>query len=505
MKAMKNIYLFLAWALALTTTSCNDWLDVTADTVSDVDEQFGSYNKFQQALIGCYMTMAGEDAYGTRLTMSNIESLAGIWLLDENPTSTGSDRYVDYYLQHREYDDEYVKTAIESIYSTLFNAIVQANMIIENADVYADVFDTEAQRSIVKGEAYAIRAFCQLDVLRLFGQVPDGTTAVELPYSETTSYDEIPPYYTFDEYVAKLESDLDMAESLLYENDPVFTYTFSQLNYSGNQLLDDDYLYYRQSRLNYWAVKALKARTYLYAGETDKAYEAAMEVINATDSNGDAVMTMSGNSDLMTNNYKALPNECLFYLSQYDVLDMATILIGGASTQCNQSGYLYMTLEMLNDMYSGEVTASHNRYLYQWNRTARNSSNTLCATLMKYYYDDDEVEDKMLYYQILPMLRMSEMYLIAIETTTSLSEANELYTDYMLEHNVVISSSNQFTSLVEIPDWIVDEYLREFVGEGQAFYNYKRTNQASLWQTGGISEDDYVIPLPDTEYNPNDL
>lgn len=41
-------------------------------------------------------------------------------------------------------------------------------------------------------------AYCQLDVLRLFGEVPGGQgTKVSLPYSEVTAFDERATRYDF--------------------------------------------------------------------------------------------------------------------------------------------------------------------------------------------------------------------------------------------------------------------------------------------------------------------
>ena len=57
-------------------------------------------------------------------------------------------------------------------------------------------------------------------------------------------------------------------------------------------------MYYRQSRMNYWAVKAIQARMYLYLGKKDKAYTLAKEIIEAKGADGELVMTMSGETDI---------------------------------------------------------------------------------------------------------------------------------------------------------------------------------------------------------------
>lgn len=313
----------------------------------------------------------------------------------------------------------------------------------------------------------------------------------------------MPAYYSLAAYVKKLESDLTNAESLLKDNDPVFSYTFSALNTPTRKILDDDYFYYRQSRLNYWAVKALQARMSLYLGEKEKAYHLAMEIIDGTGADGSPVMTLSGHADIVNKGYKACPNECLWYLSKYNVKTVAKDLVGGADVQVNLN-YLYTTKERLDKMFEGEATDSHNRYRYVWNKNVRSQYSEICAAILKYYYADD-VENQMLYHQIIPMLRMSEVYLIAIETTSSLTEANQLYKTYMLDRDVVLTD-DAFLSLDAVKEKLPSEYRREFFAEGQMFYAYKRTQTLNmLWGAAPMAEKDYILPLPETEFNPTNL
>ena len=263
---MKKLSILTLLLAIFSLSACNDWLDVRPDTEQRDEDQFSTEQGFYDAIVGAYMEMSSQDIYGERMTMTNIESLANQWLL-----STGSMRDEDAQLSKHAYNNvEYAQAAIKTIYAKLFNVIAQANMIIKNVDERGDVILDPAVRYTLQGEAYAMRAYCQLDVLRLFGQVPGGSTQVMLPYSETTGIDEMPPYYDFNAYVEKLKADIAKAEELLRENDPVMTYTFERLNESYDAPVGDNMLY-RQSRLNYWAVKALEARMYLYIGDKAKA------------------------------------------------------------------------------------------------------------------------------------------------------------------------------------------------------------------------------------------
>lgn len=500
---MKQIILIFAVAFCL--TSCNDWLDVRPDTEQKVHDQFSTVSGFFDALTGCYISLADNDAYGRRLTMSNIESLANLWAITDNMT-----RLADKELAAHDYSKDNARAAIAAMYDKLFNVIAQANMIIKYADERRDVFADESMRKVVQGEAYAIRAYCQLDVLRLFGQMPKGAqTAVSLPYSFTTSIYEMPAYYAFDAYVELLKKDVASALELLKDNDPLFEYTFAELN-GYRASVADNHLLFRQSRLNYWAVKALEARMLLYVGDETGAYAAAKAVIAAKGADSKEVMKMSGTTDIAAG-YMAYPNECLFYMSKYDLLDNATSLLNGGSKGQMRGDFLLLSDDMYKELYAdmpANYLSSHNRYRNVWGSCENSDHTQNYRTVMKYWWEDknngsDSEVAHNLYHQIIPMLRMSEVYLIAIESAP-LAEANMLFKTYMEEHAVASSLVADFASKEEVRTFLLNEYRREFYAEGQMFYTYKRFGATSIkWYAEPAEEKVYVLPLPETEYNPN--
>ena len=476
--------------------SCNDWLDVQPEMQQKEDDMFTTYKGFRNALTGCYMAMCSYDIYGEKLTISNIEALASLWEIKEQSG-------LNYFLTNHDYNDE-ARQAMQTIYSKLFNVIVQANKIIAHAETTPEAFPNEASRSVILGEAYAIRAYCQLDVLRLFGEVPNGNgEKVSLPYSEVKAFDERAARYDFTSYSEKLISDLKRAEQLMKDNDPLFKYTFGFLSTPAyfEKEFEDTYMSYRQSRLNYWAVKALQARAYLYMGRTKDAYDAAKAVIDAKDKDDNPVMTLTGVTDRGQKRL-ACPGECLFYLSKHNIKTTASILAGGSKSI--EKSKLFITEKRLNsDLFPNDKDIDI-RYLAGWNKGVEcNGLNETCATIKKYYFDDN-VQDASLYYEIIPMLRMSEVYLIAIETTPDLTEANKLYADYMLDGCGILLNGDIFNAQTHRIDILLQEYRREFFAEGQMFYTYKRIGAGTmLWYDREITDKDYVLwNCVNTEFNP---
>lgn len=162
---------------------------------------------------------------------------------------------------------------------------------------------------------------------------------------------------------------------------------------------------------------------------------------------------------------------------------------------------LALSATQIDELYSGQTIASDNRYAKWW-RSYTSPQGVQGKVLTKYYWNsnsDNGTKANINYNLIIPMIRLSEIYLMAIETSTELSKANSLYSEYMRSHNVLLTA-DAFTSLDQIPAVILAEYRREMIGEGAMFYVYKRLGSSTiLWHSNAVSEKDYEIPLPDTE------
>ena len=64
---MKKHIIFIATLLAMTLSSCSDWLDVRGENIEKEENQFSSYKGFVSALTGLYMTMGNNSIYGEPL------------------------------------------------------------------------------------------------------------------------------------------------------------------------------------------------------------------------------------------------------------------------------------------------------------------------------------------------------------------------------------------------------------------------------------------------------
>ena len=183
-------YIVCSLCFWILCSSCNDWLDVKPQGQTEEEDMYTTYEGFKDALTGCYVKLKDRDLYGEGLTMSHIESLAQLWDL------SGSTRDADLALARYEYENTYAKSVISGIYGGLYNVIVQANSVLRHLEHGGDCIEDSVAFRVLQGEAFAIRAFCHLDVLRLFGQMPQNPVRkVTLPYSEDVSFKNLPRYY----------------------------------------------------------------------------------------------------------------------------------------------------------------------------------------------------------------------------------------------------------------------------------------------------------------------
>lgn len=459
-------------------TSCNDWLDVQPASQIEDTELFSTESGFKEALAGVYSSMLSTSTYGMEMTFGAMAVLAHEWS-NLPSTSVASNAQAYETLAEYDYSSSLSESVIASIWATSYNGIANVNNLINHIDERQSLF-TNNNYSIIKGEALALRAFLHFDLLRCFGvSYAVNPSMPSIPYCTDLTY-RVFPQLTVEEVAESVEADLLEAEQLLLV-DPILTgETITEMD-------DNGYLMNRQVHLNYYAVKALQARLYMWMQRYDDAEAAATVIINS------GAFPWAELSVISLGHDYAFATEQIFALNN---ISLSTVF--DTYFDPDVSGFS-LTSTALSD-YFNNITTDY-RYLYQFQSGTQNES-VNNRYLLKYSnptINTGEVFEESSYYSDkMPLIRLGEMYLIAAECRyrtggDALSLLNELRTNR--------SSSSLTTLPSDFYSELIYEYRREMLAEGQLFFLYKRLNRSNVIgsEIDMIGQRAYTFPLPVSE------
>lgn len=476
----------------LLLTSCNNWLDIDPEDRIMEENLFNSREGFMAALNGIYIEMNSSTLYGGRMTVSLFDVLAQYYTA-AMPSEHAYSNYKNF-----SYDQASVKSTYSGIWDKYYNLIANCNTIIEHCDKGKDLLGEEYY-NIIKGEALALRALFHFEVLRIWGPIfKENPEMICIPYAETSKV-EIRPLLAADAVYGKIKRDLLEAESHLAESDPIIT---EGPLFSAGAFGEGNDLRYRTTRLNYYAVQALLARAALYCEDRAVALEYARKVVTETQREGEEVFPfVTRGYDLEDRIYQS---ELLF--AHYN-LKRVSLWDNYFSNNLSDANVLRVADDLVDAIYE----ETDYRYIHQWKKM-RNPSNAEKYYFQKYAEvkilnsDTEAVKERKDRHRFLvPMLRISEMHYIIAECETDQALALQ-----------ALNKVRNARALKEITDYsllaaeLEKEYQREFIGEGQLFFYYKRQAKEKIPYGKGyggnvntitMTTEKYVPELPDSEKN----
>ena len=471
---MKRISLYIVTFLMVLFAGCSeDYLEVKPSDALRTDQAFQTLEDAQVALNGVYSALQSASYYNADLiTYGDLKGT------DVRSWANGK-RADNQYLYQEE-----PEASNSGMWNQPYYGLMLANTILDQIDDMPAQTDEEiAERDHIKGQAMALRALFHFDLVRVYGNMPengDPATDLGVPILDKVIDPESkPPRNTVKEVYDFVISDLETAADLMKDE-------------------QDNGVF------NSYGAKALLSRVQLYYNNPSAALTLAEEVINS------GLYSLIDTSSYVESFVTGSNDETIFEVvnTSNDNSDREGI---GYLWEPTGYGALTLTNEMIGIMQenTGDVRAQ------LLAPDTRDGENNRLGHLLKY---PGKTTSSRVFN--VPVLRLSEMYLIAAEAaikTTDMTTAQGYLNDLLEARTDVVDSLDVADVDMDVLMW---ERRKELVGEGHRFFDLVRNgmvidrngddhlqNAPMLIDPQGTGENDFrvVQPIPrfELDVNPN--
>ncbi len=473
--------------IGICTCSCDKWLDASSATEIRQDDLLTNREGFQDALTGIYIDMGSSDLYGGTVTWKYLD-------LTCYPYNDSQSSIPHLWQAHR-YSSSSIIGLVEGIWNRSYNVIANINAILPYLEQRKELFSSELEYNLIRGELLGLRAFLHFDLIRWYGVgrgIESAGSLLTIPYVTTIGKD-VTPQRTYDETFALLLEDLSQAEECL-ANDPISGVAPDGWNQGPNA---EGYWTNRNLHFNLYAAKMLRIRVNWWLGNLTEAATLAQALIDEIE--GSSVIEWANPTTIVStlNDFERDWNFYSEHIFRLDVTGMSSeampLLMGGAT---NSSSSYHINAEFIsNELFiiSGE------------NALAGVEDVRGTAMLLRYadsaydcykLYGSDSMQETLR--NKMALMRMSELYYIIAEARLSEGNPDDAMRalDTVRVHRGVSSSlvgaSNPMRELTR-------EVMREFIDEGQIFFWFKHLGLDEYPGEGyisSLSEDNLILPYP---------
>lgn len=487
MNNIKKCLLAAIYTVAL--ISCNKYLDVQPkDRLLD-QQVFNSQSSVQKALNGIYINIVSDNLYGGQLTVSTIDVMAQYYNIPTQNRFIAASTY-------KFLDGSFLQSDISTIWGQAYSTVLNINEFIQGVSGIQQTIFKEDEKKLLLGEAYGLRAFILFDMLRLFGPVySNDSSAANIPYP-TLPITKLSPLIPANQFMDTVIKDLNTAGSLLI-NDPIIqsgVQPFDNTDMAGN------FFRARNRRMNYYAVKSLLARVYLYRGDKVSALKNAQEVISIAPATFPWAKE-SVSRAAITNPDRIFSSEIIFGPENTSRDVMYNRYFAASNYQAHDDQSIATLLAPLNENLVTTFEGLENDYRLRSSWVIDPKANYNFKTFTKYApLTTNGAGLYPAYRNIQPLIRLSELYYIAAECTGNPTYLNTVRMNRGLLNPVAASG--------DITGEIAKEYKKEFCGEGQLFFYYKRKNVTTINNGSAagrslpMGRSQYILPVPlsETQY-----
>lgn len=466
----------LGAGLLFCLSGCNSFLDIQPKGTVEQKTQFEDIQGYRDAMYGIYASMAKTSLYGKELSYGFTDQLGQLFYdkYASMPEVVAANAF--------KYNDQALSSLIETIWTQAYQTISYVNNVLENIE--KEDLNRDPDYSLVRGEAYALRAFLHFDMMRLFcDNFRLHPEAGGIPYSYTFDLKN-KRVYTLKECYDNVLEDLTHAEAYLRTDEKM-------VDSEANSV----YRSTRRSHCNKYAVWALKARVFHYKGDLDSAAYYAGKVVDSpwlqlTDAKKYVDVKRYGrdNPEMIWGLYTDQ-----LYSTYYDLFLQGDLGVGNV---------LWVKAGVRSIYDIGNSGADS----WDYRGNAFFTETTETGLSQEYFFTRLLGKTEQAYYLTgVCLLRLPEMYYILAEASYPQDPAKAL--SYL--NDVRNSRGLKNLDAAQVPDAgkfaeaLVAERCKEFWGEGQIFFTYKRNHIAfrNAWDNADIqpSTDIFVLPWPQSE------
>lgn len=342
---------------------------------------------------------------------------------------------------------------------------MNCNNLLENMEGRQELFSGH-NYELIRGETLGLRAYLHFDLLRMFApSFTVGANEAAIPYVDRVTRSPF-PQLTNTAVAEKILQDCEEALSLLKVSDP-----FGPA--ADNTEPEDEFLRNREERMNYYAVKALMARVYLWTGQTQKAGNIANELI---------AHPLLGT------------NRILFRLYSDKITTMSDDYF---TVNSENNLQLSLSQNQRKEFYETEKYESSDNRIPSWlilnPNTIESDANTGRYFVSKYSQNGPMNQG-------IPLLRMTEIQYICAECQAEPAKGLDYLNTVRHEYGIPAAFDLTKENCV-FEEELFKEYRKSFLAEGQLFFFLKRKDYTDI--PGALNIENprkiFCFPLPDDE------